>query len=340
MIDDSIDPFDIIKPGIFDSPMRTYTVVVDEDMARLMLAHNREPVAGKRGTNRRASKVRIGIYKDTMDAGHWLLSPQPVVFSALDENGRTEMTDGQQRLKAFLEHCKSNPGATIELSVTVNAPPKVKLVLDTGKSKTAADFLRMAGEPAPVVLAPAIRALRCYNEIPFQSIAHWRMAGRMSVTAQDEYLTRFPELRGSVVRAMQMKSQAASYVLATVHYLMSQEYGPFVAEVFLRALEKGLVPGITATDARWRLREYLGRMAYEGYRWDGYEQLGLLLAAVNDFLWDSDKFDPKTVMRQMSATVPRFPRMVTSQDLPVDRQVALTQLGALAKAEAEQQQAE
>lgn len=80
----STTPMQIIKPGVFDTDMRFYTVLIDADMAWDLLMYNIEPKPGKEGTNRNPSKVRIQEYADKMLAGRWHLSPQPIIFSEVD----------------------------------------------------------------------------------------------------------------------------------------------------------------------------------------------------------------------------------------------------------------
>lgn len=312
----STTPYEIIKPGVFDTPMSYYTILADANMARDLLMYNIEPVAGKEGTNRKASKVRIEEYRDKMLADRWHLNPQPIIFSEMGPDGELQMqTDGQQRLKAVVEADKIRPGILVPLVVCVDAPVESRHVVDQGKARTAADFFRMYGEKNSKPVSDATKMLYCVLNVPFQTISLWR---NRKVTPEElrEFLAQHEALRQGIDIARDTKTLIQTYVGGVTWYLMWREYGPYVASEFMNGLEKGL--HMDGADPRYKLRELLSRRKMEGYSWDGFEQLALLIAAANAWLHKLDRWDPKRAFNKMMAV--KFPQLTAFKDLPLDAQ--------------------
>lgn len=319
MIDNNRSVVDIIADCLHDSEMQFFTVMIGEAEARELLAHNVEPVTGKDGSNRKASAVRVARYLDIMRSGDWLLSPQPLSFSAPDAKGKEDLVDGQHRLKALLALTKEFPEMKLPFTVAINCPSDTKWVIDTGNPKTGVDFLRMEGEAYASMLGPALKMLYAYNEVPFKTIPLWRSV-RLTPQQQRMYRDKHVGLRGGLRVAVELKTLAMPYVVTVVYYLITQEHGPEKALEFLTGLEKGLVPGATTEGAVWKLREYLGAQKRMQYRWDGYEQLGLLILAANDWLLNSSRFVPSAAHKALRLTTPsatrKFPRVLTRAELP------------------------
>lgn len=320
MIDGSRKIWDIIQGHLLETEMQFYTVLIGEDVARELLAHNKEPESGKDSTNRKASALRVASYEAMMASGEWLLSPQPLVFSAANANGNEDMTDGQHRLKALLAMCKKFPGFELPFTVALNVPTDVRWVIDTGNAKKPVDFLRMSGEAYANLLGPALKMLYAYDEVPFKSIALWR-AVRLSPTAQNAFRDRHTGLRSGLRLAMDLKTLAMPYVVTVIYYLLAREHGAEKAVQFLNGLEKGLVPEATTDGAVWKLREYLSQQKRLKYRWDGFEQLGLLIFAANDWLMGGKAFVPSQLHRQLVVSsarknaAQRFPTLVSRAEV-------------------------
>lgn len=307
-------PLKIIKPGIFDTDMEFYTVLVNDAMAADMLMHNIEPQAGQESSNRRASDVRIATYKAEIEEGFWLLSPQPIIFSEPDDNGDIEMTDGQQRLKALRQVARTHPDIAVPFTVCINAPRNAKMVLDTGKAKTPADFLRMRGVANASLVAPATKMAHCYLDVPFETLPKWRQV-KVSPQAQEKFLAENQGLLSSAMFVRSTKSKISPYVAMVLHFIISRNFDVFKAEEFLTGINQGITDGVTLEDARWKLREYLATEQKGGYRFDGFELLGLSILAANDWLLRADRFAPSRAHKALR-TATKFPRLWTKADLP------------------------
>lgn len=99
--------------------------------------------------NRKISDTTLNTYIRDMLAGKWIVSPHPIVF---DEEG--VLIDGHHRLLAV---CKSK--LTLEFSVVRNASHDTMRVIDSGRHRSAADFLTISGVQNGSRLATAARLL-------------------------------------------------------------------------------------------------------------------------------------------------------------------------------------
>lgn len=301
-----ITPEEIIEGGAFITDMRFYTVMVDADMARDLLLFNHEPERGKEGTNRKASKVRIELYKKRMLAGEWSINPQPIVFTAPNSKGAIEQSDGQQRLKALIEADKEQPGIRVPFTVCIDAPTAAKMVIDGGKSRLPSDFLRMQGETNASQLSYALRLLYCVLNIRFEAPHSWNKF-RLSPTAQQQFLADHEEIRSGLRVAYDCKLVLPPYIGAVVFYLISKEFDAFKAAEFLQGLEKGLE--MKAGDPRWRLREYLSRIRMNHTKMSALDYYALTVMAANAWLRGDFEWTPPTRIRSM-------PKLHKLEDIP------------------------
>jgi hypothetical protein len=118
-------------------------------------------------TNRKASPAKVTEYCNAMLGDEWRINPQPVVYS---ETGWQE--DGQQRLKAIVEASKDEARDPYPTGRLCGTPPDAaRMVIDIGKRRTSADFLRMHGQTnANVLSAGAEDAVLLYDTIRGRSL--------------------------------------------------------------------------------------------------------------------------------------------------------------------------
>lgn len=86
--------------------------------------------------NRSLNHNTVDRYVRDMEAGAWQFTGEAIKF---DENG--DLIDGQHRLAAIVKS-----GCTIECLVIDGLPGKAQDVMDSGRSRTAADALKIHGE--------------------------------------------------------------------------------------------------------------------------------------------------------------------------------------------------
>lgn len=304
-------PQEIIARGTFETPMRFFTVFIDDAMAADLLMYNVEPALGKEGTNRKASQVKIKEYALKMLTDEWYLNPQPLIFTERNGKGVIEQGDGQQRLKALRLAAKQNPDISIPFTVCLDAPLLAKMVVDQGKPKRLSDFLRMRGYANAAQLSFAAKMLYCVLELrPFTSIAMWRNT-KWTSTTQEAFLKKHPSLIQGLQIAAGTKMLIMPYVGAVLWYLMQQEYGPFAATQFMDGMATGA--NLKLEDPRLALRNYLSKQKLDAYPWDGFEQLGLLITAVNASTRGSTTYKAGSAYKK---TDKKFPELMPKSLLP------------------------
>jgi hypothetical protein len=304
-------PRDIIKRGIFETEMDYFTVYIDDEMAADLLMYNVEPEKGKEATNRKSSPTKEQEYALKMVTDQWGLNPQPIIFTVKNGKGVIEQGDGQQRLKALRLAAQQIPDICLPFVVCVDAPLAAKMVVDQGKMRTLSDWLRMRGETAAAPLTHAVKMLYCFKELqPFSTIAAWRGV-KLTPMQQEEYLLKHPAIRQALVEAKSTKMLINPYVGAVLWYLMREEYGPFIASEFMDGIAIGA--NLDIHDPRLKLRNYLSAKKLDGYPWDGFEQLGLLITAANAHLRKSTKYTAGSAFKKTDKT---FPKLTPKADLP------------------------
>lgn len=93
----------------------------------------------------------VRSYARDMAAGNWQLTGEAIKF---DTDGN--LADGQHRLSAVVES-----DTTVEMLVVRDILPDTQMVMDSGRKRTSADALTLAGQKNPFVLSASARfALR------------------------------------------------------------------------------------------------------------------------------------------------------------------------------------
>lgn len=112
-----------------DAPPKMQLVTVTSDLAAAWLSENNLH-------NRRLSSQRVRLYAEVMRKGLWRNpTGEPIIFDRLNR-----LQDGQHRLAAQVDS-----GATIQYWVNFGADPDDFVVIDQGKSRSAADVLSTQG---------------------------------------------------------------------------------------------------------------------------------------------------------------------------------------------------
>lgn len=307
------DPFSVVKEKAFETPMFFITAMVNADMARDLLLHNKEPKAGEKATNRKASKALVKEYALLMLGGQWYLNPQPIIFAETGDGVEvSDLNDGQHRLKAVIVASQERPDIEVPFVFAFNAPQKSKWVVDQNKKRVPGDWLRMFGEVNANQLSYAVRMLYALENMrPFTSVYAWRKV-KLTPEAQQAFLDAHDNLRYSLQQARDVKSQITIPVGTVLYYLMHREYGVWKTNEFFSGLSTGA--GLGIDDPRLKVREFLAIKVKEGYSWDGFEQLAVMIATVNAWLIGQERFTPKSAFNKLSAK--QYPALLTKDELP------------------------
>jgi hypothetical protein len=120
----------------------TYKIVnLTPETAKKLLAKNTH--------NRNVAQNRVDIWAQSMERGEWVLNGQPILIAT---DGT--ILDGQHRLLACVQS-----GITIPVVIGFNVSKSAQDTMDTGRSRSLADVLKLHGEKNSVELAAMLNAL-------------------------------------------------------------------------------------------------------------------------------------------------------------------------------------
>src|SRR5919202_3188852 len=136
------------------------------------------------GTNRKITRRRIEAMTAAIQRGEWRLTGEAI---KLDADGRVR--DGQNRLHAIVQ-----AGIPVRSVVARGVSEEAFDVMDTGRSRTAADVLHIHGYPSQNALAAAARGLlfieRYGRGFPTQRDSHLYVTPVTTL----QYVQQHPEL--------------------------------------------------------------------------------------------------------------------------------------------------
>lgn len=206
--------------------MTTEFIVVDADLARIWLETTPPH-------QRRLSKVTVDAYAADMRNGRWRETAEPITF---DVNGA--LIQGRHRLAAVVQS-----GARIRFLIVRGAPANSFAVIDTGRKRTAGQFIDGAYQHTMVAAARILFAVEKRMTVP-QQYKPW---GRMAIDDQIDYVKTWPELTTWVSecdRASRRSQIGTKFLLAVVAQADRTEHADHI-EGFLEGVREG-------TAADWR----------------------------------------------------------------------------------------
>lgn len=192
--------------------------------------------------NRNRNTRKIAQYAADMKAGRWKLNGETFKFSRTDE-----LIDGQHRAEAVVE-----ADTAIKSWVAFGVDPEAMDTIDTGKARSLADVLQIAGERNTRTLAAALRLIHHYAKGDLRAAGG--TAASVSHTEYEATFERHPFLRDAVEAVRRSpKIQPAAAVAAV--YCLAHEKGAKKADEWLEAVLWG--EGLTRTNPAYLLRERL-----------------------------------------------------------------------------------
>jgi hypothetical protein len=202
--------------------------------------------------NRRESQSTITRFADAMLRGEWKLNGEAIKF---DWNGH--LMDGQTRLTAVIRAAETDPTVSFRTLVIRNLPPEVKATMDSGRKRTLADNLTMAGEVNTLALAAALNRLHLWEE--GETAMRNPSAYLLTYAQAAEMLERMPRIRDAVKIAQSISGRMGGFnvnraVLAACVYRFHQ-LEPRDSVAFWTAVADGV--GLQKTSPMMVLRKTL-----------------------------------------------------------------------------------
>ena len=181
-----------------DAEMTSRVVILTPDIAKGWLRHNT--------LNRKFSRNGARSLSTEMARGYWRENGESIVF---DREGI--LIDGQHRLQAVL-----NSGHKYLAPVVTGVSAVVRPTVDTGKKRSGAANLQMAGEKNSTILASALLLWKGYAARDVRVMTHPAAGGpgrRTSIPRIMQYVNEVPEIREAVAEAMSLRPSGAGRAL-------------------------------------------------------------------------------------------------------------------------------
>jgi hypothetical protein len=200
--------------------------MITYDQVDLTPALAAELLANTPEHQRKITKLHVTRLARAMAAGEYLLNPQPLI---IDTTGA--LMDGQHRCAAVIQS-----GVTIAVVIARGVDPTVFSLVDTGKTRQAAQFVE---GPWGSTIAAAARAVLAFRLNPEGRLNYTRALITNKeildeVAADAEYQLVAPQ-----ITAIRRAARITSVPLMAVHILASRNVDPDKASLWLSGLETG-----------------------------------------------------------------------------------------------------
>ena len=276
---------------------------IDDEMTSRVVLMTPEIALGwlkRNDKNRPFSRDSARLLAAEMANGYWAENGESVVF---DTDG--VLIDGQHRLQGVV-----NSGHEYRVPVITGVKAEARPTVDTGKKRSGAQNLQMAGEKNAAVLSATLTLWKGYEGRDLRAMTHPASAAperRTTIPRIMEDLTAYPELKMAVQRSLALRSsgqgralipssEAALVWQAIVRSGSSMER----ADEFLGSVLSGydLAEGNPIIALRRRLIDQVG----PGLKMDKRERLALILKTW--LLWSTGQ--TRKIIRWESGSEP-FP---------------------------------
>lgn len=152
-------------------------------------------------SNRRVRDMDVQTLARDMEAGNWRQTGEPIKFS-----DKGLLLDGQHRLNAIV---RSN--VTLPMFVVWDLAPEAQVAMDTGRKRSAANMLELAGEKDSATLAAAAKLAMGVESGSLKPGTHEVTHAEIA-----DYIEQHPELRRAceVTRSFARRTDCGPAVVA------------------------------------------------------------------------------------------------------------------------------
>lgn len=221
--------------------------------------------------NRKLSQNQVLFYHKQMKSGEWHSTGDTIKFT---KDGK--LIDGQHRLSAVVKF-----GHPVNMFVAENLDPDAFDVLDTGKSRTAADILSAGGTEKANHLASIVRFILLFNNGIFSS--GWHKHKAPTNHQIHEFVTKNPELIeivGFVMKIYRDFRYVQVSVLGGLYFLFIKK-NQLKADEFFYQYSTGL--DLKKTSAVYHLRDKLIRDKMNKTRMTRRDKVAMFIVCWNAF---------------------------------------------------------
>lgn len=193
-------------------------VELTQNDAKLLLQGNEN--------NRHLNKNLINKYLRLMNIGRWVLNGETIKLGQMD--GVFILLDGQHRLNAIA--LADNP---VTVTLALGLSPEHFKTIDTGRSRSAGDILKMAGYKNVHVLSAAVRWLLTYERDE-------KLCWTSELCPEDilEGLKRWPRMQDLTTNAEHLRA-CIQPSIGTFFMYVTQHIDPELCFDFFNKLEHG-----------------------------------------------------------------------------------------------------
>lgn len=243
--------------NLLSSDLKTEIVTVTPAMAETWLRNNL--------SNRPVSKQAVAMFARDMEENRWRgLNGEPLIFT-----GNGFLLDGQHRLHAIVLS-----GCSVRILVVRGVEMAAFATIDSGRSRTAGDALKINGKAHAKTLA--VTAAMVLNHMDGDLWLRTRRSpGEVLKTVED-----YPGVQASVEYACALpRNRATSKTnVAFCHYLFSQQSAD-KARTFFEEFKTGVSIDQESPAVLLRQRLYRAKERVGGFRLNKSAQLYLIFRA-------------------------------------------------------------
>jgi hypothetical protein len=227
----------------------------------------------ERKHQRPSNDQTVEAYVRDIDEDKWLETGEGIKF-----DNASVMQDGGHRCRAI-----QKAGRPIRTLVIFGLDPRAELNIDSGRSRTMANFLGMLGESNAQNLQSVVMRLVAWRKGYYVRPAKFEKRSRQEVLA---YLKDNPEIREQMSHGAKLAKlvPGLSASAATLAEVIIRRTGRDAdADLFFEQLATGgnMVPGHPVVELRTRLAEGARRRGRARFMWTLEEQLALIFSTWN-----------------------------------------------------------
>lgn len=198
--------------------------------------------------NRSVSKRWVDNITELMRRGDWMANGDTIKFQAPNGDGIEHLLDGQHRLMAIIRLDKP-----VECLVARGLSDQTFLTIDSGRKRTAADCLTIAGYKNAATLAAGLRNLVQFEDDHTFGVKFKTFPNTLIMQCLDKH----PDIIDSVTYGGRGKYIVPGSILVFIHYLLSRDNHDMAGEFILKITEGvSMLQGDPILVLRERLMRY------------------------------------------------------------------------------------